>query len=303
MGSDDHYPEEAPTHRVRVDAFAIDATAVTNAEFAAFVDATGLRHRGRARARPGRLPGRPGGEPAAGIDGVHPHPRSGRPAPPQPVVALEAGRLLAAPERPGELDRQAARPPRRARRPRGRARRTPRGSAPRCRPRPSGSTPRAAASRARRTPGATRPAPAAGSWRTPGTGRTSRGAAAARAASCARRRSAASRPTATGSSTWPATCGSGPTTGGPRATRRTPTSRAASRATRGPATASRATTPRQPQFAIPRKVVKGGSHLCADTYCLRYRPAARRPQMIDTGTSHLGFRCVRRPIDEEQPMS
>lgn len=53
--------------------------------------------------------------------------------------------------------------------------------------------------------------------------------------------------------------------------------------------------PAQPQFRIPRKVVKGGSHLCADTYCLRYRPAARRPQMLDTGMSHLGFRCVRRP--------
>ncbi len=33
--------------------------------------------------------------------------------------------------------------------------------------------------------------------------------------------------------------------------------------------------PRQPQFRMPRKVIKGGSHLCADTYCLRYRPAAR----------------------------
>jgi formylglycine-generating enzyme required for sulfatase activity len=51
--------------------------------------------------------------------------------------------------------------------------------------------------------------------------------------------------------------------------------------------------PAQPQFRIPRKVIKGGSYLCADTYCLRYRPAARRPQMIDTGMSHVGFRCVR----------
>ncbi|MEU7862688.1 SUMF1/EgtB/PvdO family nonheme iron enzyme [Nonomuraea sp. NPDC049141] len=48
----------------------------------------------------------------------------------------------------------------------------------------------------------------------------------------------------------------------------------------------------QPQFRIPRKVIKGGPYLCADTYCLRYRPAARRPQMIDTGMSHIGFRCV-----------
>ena len=52
--------------------------------------------------------------------------------------------------------------------------------------------------------------------------------------------------------------------------------------------------PAQPQFRIPRKVVKGGSYLCADSYCLRYRPAARRPQMIDTGMSHIGFRCVSR---------
>jgi formylglycine-generating enzyme required for sulfatase activity len=41
----------------------------------------------------------------------------------------------------------------------------------------------------------------------------------------------------------------------------------------------------QPQFRVPRKVIKGGSYLCADSYCMRYRPAARRPQMIDTGMS------------------
>ena len=52
--------------------------------------------------------------------------------------------------------------------------------------------------------------------------------------------------------------------------------------------------PAQPQFPIPRKVVKGGSFLCADSYCQRYRPASRRPQMIDTGMSHVGFRCIRR---------
>jgi sulfatase modifying factor 1 len=51
--------------------------------------------------------------------------------------------------------------------------------------------------------------------------------------------------------------------------------------------------PAQPQFLIPRKVIKGGSYLCADSYCMRYRPAARRPQMIDTGMSHIGFRCAR----------
>jgi formylglycine-generating enzyme len=45
---------------------------------------------------------------------------------------------------------------------------------------------------------------------------------------------------------------------------------------------------------IPRKVVKGGSFLCAPNYCRRYRPAARHAQPIDSGMSHVGFRCVRR---------
>jgi formylglycine-generating enzyme required for sulfatase activity len=47
-------------------------------------------------------------------------------------------------------------------------------------------------------------------------------------------------------------------------------------------------------IAIPRKVMKGGSHLCSPNYCQRYRPAARMPQHVDTATSHLGFRCVAR---------
>ncbi len=53
--------------------------------------------------------------------------------------------------------------------------------------------------------------------------------------------------------------------------------------------------PTQPEIAIPRKVVKGGSHLCAPNYCFRYRPSARQPEMLDTGMSHLGFRCIVRP--------
>ncbi|MEU7906886.1 formylglycine-generating enzyme family protein [Actinoplanes sp. NPDC049118] len=50
--------------------------------------------------------------------------------------------------------------------------------------------------------------------------------------------------------------------------------------------------PGLPHVRIPRRVMKGGSHLCAPNYCRRYRPAARMPQTIDTGTSHLGFRCI-----------
>jgi formylglycine-generating enzyme required for sulfatase activity len=46
---------------------------------------------------------------------------------------------------------------------------------------------------------------------------------------------------------------------------------------------------------FPRRVIKGGSHLCAPSYCLRYRPAARQGETVDTSTSHIGFRCVVRP--------
>jgi formylglycine-generating enzyme required for sulfatase activity len=53
--------------------------------------------------------------------------------------------------------------------------------------------------------------------------------------------------------------------------------------------------PRQPEILIPRKVLKGGSHLCAPNYCRRYRPAARFPEPVDTSTSHVGFRCIVRP--------
>ena len=50
--------------------------------------------------------------------------------------------------------------------------------------------------------------------------------------------------------------------------------------------------PCQPEIKIPRKVIKGGSHLCAPNYCRRYRPAARHAEPVDTSTSHLGFRCI-----------
>jgi formylglycine-generating enzyme required for sulfatase activity len=59
--------------------------------------------------------------------------------------------------------------------------------------------------------------------------------------------------------------------------------------------------PRNPRVAsappgqhIPRRVIKGGSHLCAPNYCLRYRPAARQGETVDTSTGHIGFRCIAR---------
>jgi sulfatase modifying factor 1 len=50
-----------------------------------------------------------------------------------------------------------------------------------------------------------------------------------------------------------------------------------------------------PGETIPRRVIKGGSHLCAPNYCLRYRPAARQSEAVDTSTGHIGFRCIVRP--------
>jgi formylglycine-generating enzyme len=56
--------------------------------------------------------------------------------------------------------------------------------------------------------------------------------------------------------------------------------------------------PAQPTIRIPRKVLKGGSHLCAPNYCRRYRPAARFPEPVDTSACHVGFRCIlRKPRD------
>jgi formylglycine-generating enzyme required for sulfatase activity len=59
--------------------------------------------------------------------------------------------------------------------------------------------------------------------------------------------------------------------------------------------------PRMPAIRIPRKVVKGGSHLCAPNYCRRYRPAARHAHSVDTSTSHIGFRCVVRQPTASEP--
>jgi formylglycine-generating enzyme required for sulfatase activity len=46
---------------------------------------------------------------------------------------------------------------------------------------------------------------------------------------------------------------------------------------------------------MPRRAQRGGSFLCNDTYCSRYRPSARHGCAPDTGMSHVGFRCVKSP--------
>jgi len=59
-----------------------------------------------------------------------------------------------------------------------------------------------------------------------------------------------------------------------------------------PVTAEESMVAGQPGASIPRRVIKGGSHLCAPNYCLRYRPAARQSETVDTSTAHIGFRCI-----------
>jgi formylglycine-generating enzyme required for sulfatase activity len=56
-----------------------------------------------------------------------------------------------------------------------------------------------------------------------------------------------------------------------------------------------------PGSHLPRRVIKGGSHLCAPNYCLRYRPAARQSETVDTATCHIGFRCVIRGAEQDPP--
>jgi formylglycine-generating enzyme required for sulfatase activity len=56
--------------------------------------------------------------------------------------------------------------------------------------------------------------------------------------------------------------------------------------------------PCMPKIRIPRRVLKGGSYLCAPNYCRRYRPAARYAQMVDTAACHIGFRCIVRSENE-----
>ena len=280
LGSDAHYPEEAPAREVTVDGFWMQRHQVTNAQFAAFVDATGYVTVAERPLNPDDYPGAPAENLQPGSMVFHRTAGPGRPAAHQPVVDLDAGRVLEPPPR-ARVRRCAAASTTPSCTSRSKTlRRTPSGPA-------LGAADRGAV-------GGRRPRrPARGDLhlgRRAGARRAAAGQLLARRVPVSARHGLrvdaagglASPPTATGCTTWRATSGSGRPTGG----RTTPPSNHAAPQT--------VTTPAQPQFQIGRKVVKGGSFLCADSYCLRYRPAARRPQMVDTGMSHIGFRCVRR---------
>ena len=55
------------------------------------------------------------------------------------------------------------------------------------------------------------------------------------------------------------------------------------------------------QVGEERRVIKGGSYLCASNYCARYRPAARQFQEMSLGTNHIGFRLVDNARPEPNP--
>ena len=278
LGSEQHHAEERPAHPVSVDGFSIQTHQVTNAEFAEFVSATGYLTVAERPLNPADYPGAPAENLQPGsmvftrtsspVDLRHlnlwwtwtpgaswrhpvgPHSSIDKRAD-HPVVHVayedaEAYAAWAGLSLPTEAEWETAA--------------------------------RGGLEGATYTWG-DEPEQPGGRSRTTGTA-ISRGAPTA--ATAAPRPSAASRPTATDSSTWRATSGSGPPTGTP-----TP-------APADPCCEAGSYDPRQPQFRVPRKVIKGGSFLCADNYCLRYRPAARRPQPVDTGMSHIGFRCVKR---------
>ena len=296
MGSDKHYPEERPVHRVTVDGFWMDRAPVTNAALRAL--RRGDRPRDLRRdSAPGRgLSGRAARHAVRRLAGVRqaatgrstcatsPTGGSGCAAPTGATRRGDGSTIDGLDEHPVvhvTLRR------RRGVRAHGRARR--------CRPRPSGSSPRAAGSTARPTPGATSSCPddrhMANTWQGEfpwqnTAARRLRGHVAGRRVSAERLRPVRHDRQRLGVDDRLGTS---------RSTRPRSSRPAASRTTRAARAPRTATIPAQPTIRIPRKVLKGGSHLCAPNYCRRYRPAARLPEPVDTSTCHVGFRCIVRP--------
>ncbi len=295
MGSEDFYPEERPVHRVSVDGFWMDETPVTAAQFRRFVRETKYVTLAERPARCRALSRRRSGASRAGLARFPQVNRAGRPKRLPQLVGVRARRLLEATWWKGHDDqrpRHASRGPHRLRGRRGV--RGVGGEGPANRGGVGVRRARRARGRGVRLGRRARPRRES-RWRTRGK-ESSPGRTPSSTATREPRRSAASRRTDTGSSTYAGTSGSGRRTGLRHAIPTKSRARAACRGT--PACLLRTL---QAGETIPRRVIKGGSHLCAPNYCLRYRPAARQGQAIDSSTTHLGFRCVQRAPVRQPP--
>ena len=290
MGSDRHYREEAPTRRVAVDGFWIDTHLVTNRQFAEFVSATGyvtlaeqapIRRSIQARRRRISFPARwcscprrarltCGTTPSGG------HGCRGRIGNTQQGPAA---RSMVATSIPWCMSAGTMSPP------------MPHGPGRICRPRRSGSSRPAAGWMARSSPGATTirstRTPMANTWQGQFPWRSTKSPGSERTVPVGLF-------PANGYGLFDMAGNVWEWTSDWYVGQREADSGCACCVPRNPRGGSE-TESLDRQAGIPQKVVKGGSHLCARDACFRYRPAARQPQMIDTGMSHVGFRCIVRP--------
>ena len=256
MGSDRHYPEEAPAHKAAVGGFWIDAGPVTNREFGRFARKTGYVTVAERAPDPADYPGSRQ-ELLVPFSSVFVAPRHrGQPDRSVQLVAARPGGRLASSGRTRQLHPKHSRPS-------GRPRRL--GRRPGLRQWAGKQLPTEPAGYQRTSPVGAFPANGYGVYDMIGNvwEWTSDWYAAGHDIDV------------------PARCGGG----------------------RAVDTRERSIDPHD-QARIPRKVMKGGSHLCAPNYCRRYRPAARMAQPVDTSTSHLGFRCVVRaqpPAQDDGP--
>ena len=273
MGSNDFYPEERPVHRVTVDGFWMDEHTVTNAEFRRFVKATGHITVAERPADPADYPGaRPEMlVPGSVVFRQPPAPR--RPAQPLQLVGLCAGSELAPPRGPRQHAPRPGAASGGACRLRGRRGLRELGWAKSFPPRPSGSSPRAAGWRARTYAWGDEFSPKgkamANTWQgefpmAEPADRQVRADSACRVVPAERLRAVRHDGQRLGMDYG--------LVSGSSASPKVP---AAAASTLPSATREQSYDPQMPDVPIPRKVIKGGSFLCAPNYCRRYRPAAR----------------------------